>query len=193
MEEIPADQLLYSGATSHLSPCQTINEPPDFLRKTSDIYHTPAVAAEVLSHQKLQYSTITMIPRLIMIPNRSGRTQNSPHHLLPLSSSSATLNNLQHRSRVHFGWWEAGSPKPVCKLSVHEDTLPWLFPCNFSCSAMDIIYLTLWHGPKKPKEEEIHITARLAMQQYTLPDHSLQNQLQPPAGITQCQSSIQPA
>jgi hypothetical protein len=117
---------------------------------------------------------------------------NSNHHLLPLSSSSATLNNLQQRSRVHFGW-EAGSPKPVCKLSVHEDTLPWLFPCNFSCSAMDIIYLTLWPGPKKPKEEEIHITARLAMQPYTLPDHSLQNQLQPPAGITQCQSSIQPA
>ena len=78
---------------------------------------------------------------------------NSNHHLLPLSSSSATLNNLQQRSRVHFGW-EAGSPKPVCKLSVHEDTLPWLFPCNFSCSPMDIIYLTLWHGPKKPKEEK---------------------------------------
>ncbi|KAJ6876196.1 hypothetical protein NC652_035534 [Populus alba x Populus x berolinensis] len=58
-----------------------------------------------------------------MIPNRGGRAQNSPHHLLPLSSSSATLNNLQQRSRVHFGW-EAGSPKPACKLSVHEDTLP---------------------------------------------------------------------
>lgn len=26
MEEIPADQLLYSGARSYLSPCQTINE-----------------------------------------------------------------------------------------------------------------------------------------------------------------------
>ncbi|KAJ6876195.1 hypothetical protein NC652_035534 [Populus alba x Populus x berolinensis] len=173
MEEIPADQLLYSGARSYPSPCQTINE-PDFLRKTSDDTHR--------------------LLRLKSFPtkNYSGRAQNSPHHLLPLSSSSATLNNLQQRSRVHFGW-EAGSPKPACKLSVHEDTLPWLFPCNFSCSAMDIIYLTLWHGPKKPKEEEIHITARLAMQPYTLPDHSLQNQLQPPAGIAQCQSSIQPA
>ncbi|KAJ6971175.1 hypothetical protein NC653_035445 [Populus alba x Populus x berolinensis] len=58
-----------------------------------------------------------------MIPNRGGRPQNSPHHLLPLSSSSATLNNLQQRSRVHFGW-EAGIPKPVCKLSAHQDTLP---------------------------------------------------------------------